>query len=342
MMNQEKRTSLKDIAAAAKVSLSTVSSALNHGPGVSEKRRAEICELASKMGYRVLQSAKLLKMKRIEDIGLIVAEDWKNGFNNYGFFELIGNFMKTCQMRKINTQLEWFGSYSSHTPPALFFNGLAGGLLFAGKGNSYVEKFLADQETLPLVRLLEEGKYSVQFDIYDGMLRTMQYLAALGHRRIALVNGSRKFEMFLQAERAYRQSVSDYILDGDERLSMEQDLSRSFASEVERICSRIIEVGADAVVALGGMLSSSLVSQLTIRGFDVPGKISVMAFATLDNETNFTVPCVTSMCVNYPELIETAVQMLRGLMEDGFVPTPRQMIPMDLKVKQTVMHKSRR
>ena len=42
---------VKDIAAKAKVSPATVSNALNHKPGVSEKVTERILKIASEMGY---------------------------------------------------------------------------------------------------------------------------------------------------------------------------------------------------------------------------------------------------------------------------------------------------
>ncbi|MBQ9985849.1 MAG: helix-turn-helix domain-containing protein, partial [Oscillospiraceae bacterium] len=55
---QEKRASVKDIAARLHISLSTVHKALTGKPGVSEARREQVLEVARELGYVVNTAAQ--------------------------------------------------------------------------------------------------------------------------------------------------------------------------------------------------------------------------------------------------------------------------------------------
>lgn len=70
-----KRATIKDVAAALGVSLSTVNKALYGKPGVSEQRRAEILEAARELGYRPNRAALSLARARIR-IGVVLPSAW--------------------------------------------------------------------------------------------------------------------------------------------------------------------------------------------------------------------------------------------------------------------------
>ena len=77
-MNQ-KRTTVKDIAARMGISLSTVNKALTGKPGISEKRRAEVLSVAKEMGYVVNHVAQSLSRKPVK-MGVIIPSVWKQYF----------------------------------------------------------------------------------------------------------------------------------------------------------------------------------------------------------------------------------------------------------------------
>ena len=68
-MSTDKKTTIKDIAEAAGVSLGTVHLALNNKKGVSEKTRARIAAIAKQMDYQPNYAASLLKRKPLRIVG---------------------------------------------------------------------------------------------------------------------------------------------------------------------------------------------------------------------------------------------------------------------------------
>ncbi len=78
-MYNQKRVSVKDIAAKLNVSLSTVHKALTGKPGIGEVRRREIIQIAEEMGYSVNAAAQALSRKSI-NIGIIIPSEWQEYF----------------------------------------------------------------------------------------------------------------------------------------------------------------------------------------------------------------------------------------------------------------------
>lgn len=78
-MQSNKPVSVKDIATALGISLSTVHKALTGKPGVGEKRRREVLEFAARMGYTVNSAAQSLARKAMR-LGVIMPDCWQEYF----------------------------------------------------------------------------------------------------------------------------------------------------------------------------------------------------------------------------------------------------------------------
>lgn len=79
-MQEQKRASVKDIAAALQISLSTVHKALTGKPGISEARRRQVLQMAESLGYAVNTAAQTLSRKHIT-IGVVLPGHWQEFFS---------------------------------------------------------------------------------------------------------------------------------------------------------------------------------------------------------------------------------------------------------------------
>ena len=64
MQNVAGNAGIKDIAKALKVSIGTVDRALHGRPGVSEKTKARVLQMAKRLGYKPNLAAQALKLNR--------------------------------------------------------------------------------------------------------------------------------------------------------------------------------------------------------------------------------------------------------------------------------------
>ena len=102
---RKEKIGMKEIAEAAGVSVMTVSAALSGSGRVSEKRKREIVALAHRMGYRTNAAARLLKSKRVDDLGLLIFEKEELIREHAGFMDMTVQFMKECVRNNIHFQL---------------------------------------------------------------------------------------------------------------------------------------------------------------------------------------------------------------------------------------------
>ncbi len=159
------KTSIREVASAAGVSVVTVSAALNGGKNVSERKRLEIQQLAREMGYKPNAAARLLKSKKIDDFGLLIFERVELIRENAMFMDFTVQFMRECARHEISFQTEWFDCY--HNPdriPAILTNGMVGGLLIAGAPDGASKDYIDHESRLPRVHVGEAGEYSVNMD----------------------------------------------------------------------------------------------------------------------------------------------------------------------------------
>lgn len=79
-MQDPKPVSVKDIAEALHISLSTVHKALTGKPGISEARRQQVLRAAEEMGYCVNTAAQILSRKQLT-LGVILPGQWQEFFS---------------------------------------------------------------------------------------------------------------------------------------------------------------------------------------------------------------------------------------------------------------------
>jgi len=98
----KRKVTLKDIAIRAGTSVNSVSKAIRNHPKISEKKRREILKIAKEMGYVPNYTAKCLRKRKTNLIGLIVGDNTNPYFaktikvvqsrlKEYGYFTLTFN-----------------------------------------------------------------------------------------------------------------------------------------------------------------------------------------------------------------------------------------------------------
>ncbi len=343
-----KRVGLKEVAQEAGVSTVTVSLALNGisegstRARVSETRRREIREIAARLGYRASVAGRILKSKKLNDIGLLFFEDASFIREHSGFTDLNIQFSKVCRKLGVRHQSDWFDPYSSpdEVPPMLT-DGLIGGLLIAGNPAGASERFLREQCTLPFVRIEEAGEYSVRFDSGPALRQAMQYLAETGHRRIGLVNGPGKHRLFREAHTLFLGECARLGMETGDTLYCEIDPYESLERDFIRAGRMMFDCARrpDALLVSNGIHVKSIISLAMRRGIRIPEDLSIVCFATSDWEVRKFIPQITAVEHDFAMIAEGAVAMLRELMAAGSVREPHVTIPERFTIRDTVANR---
>lgn len=338
------RTSLKDVAKEAGVSVVTASLVLNGASSrsqarVSAARRKQILEVAGRLNYRINAAGRLLKSKKNRDIGLIFFEQTEQVRFHPDFTDINIQFTRICRELGFRHQTDWFDSrrYPDEIP-ALMTDGLIGGLLIAGNPFNAAAEYLEKNDFLPCVRLGELGKYCVLHDPAPAFLEAMEYLAATGHRRIAMLNAPEFIRQYRLIRQIFLENYRRLGFEHDESLYSQVSPYEDFAAAVSRTDRQFFDRPdrPDALLCATGAASRSMVSLIQKRGLGIPDDISIISYALLDWENTQFLPRLTAVEHNFAQLAERGIHLLRMLMDDLRPEQQQILIPETFRIRNTV------
>lgn len=196
-----------DVAAVAGVSKSVVSRVLRDSPSVSDRSRAAVLGAIQKIGYRPNAAARTLVQRRSQAVGVLVT-DVLNPF----FIELVDGMGPVAEARGYSLLLLNAKPGASSEEAALNkllefqVDGIVCDPVRLGRG-----ALLAASQTTALMLLTRTPSLprvdSIVVDDRAGAALVVDHLAALGHRRIAMV-GDASQRAGTDRMRGYREAMS--------------------------------------------------------------------------------------------------------------------------------------
>lgn len=314
---------IKDIAKACGVSVSTVSRVLNERPDVSEEVRRRVLDMVATKGYIPNNSARDLVRSRSDAVGVVV-----RGTGNLFFAEMLKTIASEIERRGYTMVLHFIGSDADEvkTGAILEREKKLRGLLFLGGRFDYTPAELT-MIGVPYVccsytncfGTLDESAYSsVSVDDYQTAYDAVEELIRLGHRRIAALVPSVSDRSISQLRyNGYRAALKDHGVGYDPALLMETggcfDMAESYKGMAE-----LIERGTDftAVFALSDTTAMAAIKALEDHGRHVPEDCSVIAIDGLD-VSRYLTPTLTTMIQPAEEMGRESVRILLDMLEKG-------------------------
>lgn len=314
--NHLSRIRLKDVALKADVSTMSVSAALTGRGRISTRRAEYIRRIAQEMGYRTNAAAQILRRKKSGGMGLVIMETAELVRANTSLSGITIQFSEACRSFGVRPQIEWF-DYRAHPDqlPEMFTNGLVDGLLIWGYGSKRTNERLKRELSLPFVRLLEPGDFSVYHDVCAEMHDMLDYLIRHGHRRIALVNGpaASGFHVFASAKKEFLAAPESLPLQTEDLFYHE---AASFGvMEIHALADELLHWRPTAVVMHNASRAKSLICELVSRGIAVPGDISFLCYGAEDFDCDFNIP-LTFLDDNVRHIVASGIKLLRERMEN--------------------------
>jgi len=327
---------IKDISALTGYSVGTISRALNNQPNVSEKARSTILRVAAENGFQLNANAKQLKQQHGTSILVVV-----KGTSN----ELFGSLVEALQANmdsKYPLIVDYMDEAENEVLRALRLcvEKKPLGILFLG-GNR--ENFLADFGKIPMPCVLVTNDASglefnnlssVSLDNRDAAAMAIDHLAALGHRKIALIGGPREFSDTTKLR--YEGCLNAFSRHGiafDGELDYET-VRFSFAGGYKG-AKRLLEKGRDftAIFAMSDVMAIGAVRCLRDAGLRVPEDVSVVGFDGL-LVGEYMIPRLTTVVQPIEELAAKSIHLLLDQIENRI--TPRyETVPVTLTRKES-------
>lgn len=340
-------TSLRDIAAAAGVSTSTVSRALGDSSHpVSARLRERIRRIADEMGYKPNPLARALLAQRLRIIGAMVrdARDSYLAEVVHGMEDVArsaGYMVVICNtLRDMDRELSYVDLLVAHR---------AAGIVFVSSG---VEDAAHNAElTLRLEALRRNGGFAVAAastrlpiprvvpDNQEGGRMAAAHLLSLRRRPVLVLGGfeghctsTDRLSGYADAFSAAGLSLADepMVRAGDQWDTAREAVSRELARGTP----------FRAVLATNDEAAIGALAALKSAGVRVPEDVAVVGFGDM-RVTHLVQPKLTTVRVPTYELGRVAVQTVVDALEAGIEPAPIRVLPVELVVRGSTVAESR-
>lgn len=272
------RPTIFDIARECGVSPSTVSRALSGQPYVNEETRRRITEVAQALGYRVSTVARALRTQRSASVGVLMADITNPVFPWIvkGIDDVLIN--EGCTLFLCNTeesedrQIALVRSLLDRQVDGLILISQSIGspalldLLKGGPPCVVVNRRIPDWRT----------DY-VGLDNRGGIAQAVDYLAAIGHRRIGYIAGPAESSASQERLTSFKASLRRHRLPWDPQLIVPGDYSMECGQQA---CRRFMGLAErpSAVLASNDFSALGVIEEAVAMGLRVPGDISLIGF----------------------------------------------------------------
>lgn len=306
---------IKDIAKACGVSVSTVSRVLNERPDVSDENRRRVLEFIERNNYIPNNSARDLVRTKSDAIGLVV-----RGVSNPFYSDVIrvieqcvaeAGFTLVMQQIDENDNEVRYGAIMEREKRLR-------GLIFLGGQFDYTSRAL-EPLNVPFVCCAYSNEYgtlrpeeysSVSIADRETAYQAVHILADNGHRRIAALLSQTDDRSISQLRyQGYQKALADSGIQLDESLvlcSETFDIRGAYDA-----VNRALDGGADftAIFAISDYMAIGAMRTLREHGRQVPEDCSVIAIDGLEL-SDYISPRLTTLCQPTEEMGRHSVQIL--------------------------------
>ncbi len=327
---------MHDVAAAAGVSVKTVSNVVNDYPHIRPATREKVQRAIDELGYRMNLSARNLRQGRTGIIGLALPE-----LSLPYFAELADSVIRAAEDRGLVVLIEQTSADRQHELDVLTSERrqLTDGLIF-----SPLELGPDDADALkvpyPIVVLGERifgGDWDhVTMNNVDGARAATQHLIDRGRRRIAVIGAHAGEAMGSAALRVlgYQTALAANGIPFDPDLVIEGGLwhRATGADCVERMIAGGVEF--DAIFGLNDALALGAMHTLHAHRIDVPGSVAVVGFDDIEDAA-YASPTLTSISPGREQIAATAIDVLMARIAGGTDPFRRVIADFSLKERES-------
>ena len=298
---------IKDVAREAKVSVASVSRALNNGRGVTAETSQRIRDAASRLRYVPHAAARMLITRRTNTVGALLPDLYGEFFS-----ELIRGIDLAARARGLHLLVSSSHDDADAAGAALrAMQGRVDGLLLM---SPHADAAFLQQNLphgLPTVLMntqLAGADYCALSVDNDGGARLMvEHLLALGHRRIVFVQGPPGNRDAAEREFGYRAALAGHAPDSPV-LVLRGDFSEESGYRAgQQVLA--LRPRPNAVFAANDMMAIGCMAALRDAGICVPGEIAISGFDDVPM-ARYVTPPLTTIQVHIAELGGQAMELL--------------------------------
>ncbi len=273
-MTRKRKVSISDVARRAKVSITTVSRVINKVPTVSKKNQIKVEEAIAALKYKPDVSAQRLASGKNNAIGLVMP-GYPGIFYSFYAVELIRGVGHACETLRLDLVFHITNGYNQLNTYSV------GGVIFADiiENRKQVEAALESHVPSMVINNIvnDLDVHYIGIDNVQGGHIAGEYLAGLGHARIATITGNLQTQAGDHRHQGFLRALKEKNIALPEEYVAEGDYSRRSARQAAEVLLALDNRPTAVFVASDEMAMECIAVALE-KGLKVPQDLSVVGF----------------------------------------------------------------
>ncbi len=318
---------IKDIAALAGVSPSTVSRVCNDNPSISKETRDRVRKVMAELGYEPGTAAAVPATNSIHMVGIVLPPSLISAYRNPFFLETIRGISEFCNPRGVITSVVTSASDEEAMAAVrrLVSSRQIDGFIFLySKQDDPVVEYLCEEGILYVVvgtpQQFRSQTICIDNDNLSASREATDFLCELGHQRIGYMGGSSSFFHCRDRKAGYQLSMMQHGLEIDPSICLEfVNAATDGTDKIQTLLAR--EDRPSAILTDDDILALLLEQQCFNQGLRIPEDISILSFNN-SLYTSMTATPLTCVDVNSFQLgFEAASQIVNHVENPNLMAT---------------------
>jgi LacI family transcriptional regulator len=322
--------SIEDVARESGVSSATVSRVINNVPSVKEENRQRVLAAIKILKFQPSVFAQRLAKGKSNVVALVIPR-YEGVFYSFYVLELIRGIGTMCEVLKLDLLLHLTSSESS-----LNLSGV-GGIIFADIISNQHQLEYALEQGLPCVVI----NYYIQnlpascisVDNIGGVKEAVNYLAGLGHSRIAHITGDLNTQAARQRLEGYKNGLVINNIDFRDDYVVKTNYSRGQARTATLQLLKL-KLPPTAICVASDSMALEVMAVASELGKKIPGDFSIVGFD--DNPSGLYAP-VSLTTVKQPliKMAQEGIKELDKLMTSRSAKISKRVLPCELVIRES-------
>jgi len=322
---------IKDVAALAGVSTSTVSRVCNNNPAISRETADRVRRAMAELGYEPNSPAEPAAPQPIKMIGIVLPPSDPDAFENNFFLKAIRGISQVCNQQQTASTIITGQDYPEllHSVKTLHLSGRVDGfILLYSRKNDVIADYLCEL-AIPYVIVGKPQDSSgatlcIDNDNLTAGRDAADYLYNLGHRRIGFLGKGKHHIYAADRQAGWQLSMLLHGLIPRQEDCIEMEHVYSDDAPLRQLLGQ--EDRPTAFVVSDDLLGLVLERACAATGLSIPEDVSIIAFNN-SLYSHLASPQLTTVAINAYQLGQEAAAQIISYLEDPNLRTTRIIVP---------------
>ena len=318
---------IKDVAALARVSPSTVSRVCNDNPSISKETTERVRRAMAELGYEPATGVNTQTNPGLRFVGVVYPPSKFVNFENAFYTEALRGISQFCNSRQVGITM--ISSNNTEDALKMIKAQVAGGqidgfiMLYSKQDDPIVEYFLEQGILYVMVGTpgqMQSQTINIDNDNLSAARDATDYLYSLGHRNIGYLSTDTTYRFAQERKAGYQLSMLQHEL--PIRLEYCAEVRDFFSEGMQQLQAMLQRPDRPTAILVADDVLALVLEQACLRlGLSVPNDISIIAFNN-SIYTRLTTPALTCVDVNSVQLgYEAASQILNHVENPNLMAT---------------------